>query len=736
MKNITPPGAMGGGGIGFGGNAVAKLLKQADLFLPIALFGTVVLLIMPVPFFVLDMLLAMSIGSALLIMLVILYVKDPPEFSGFPTLLLAVTLFRLGLNVATTRLILLEGEAGHIIEAFGNFVVRGNYVVGAVIFLILIVINFVVITKGAGRIAEVAARFTLDAMPGKQMAIDAELNAGLIDEDTARKRRRKVQKEADFYGAMDGSSKFVRGDAVAAIMITGINVFGGFAVGVLQKGLPLVDALRKYTLLSIGDGLVSQIPALIISVAAGLLVTRATDDENLSRQIGGQLTSYPKALGVLAAALGVFAIMPGMPLIPFLALAGLAGWGARTAAGSQAAKNSAGAVGAPALTQGKSAAAGGGKPGAAAVNGSGGTAATPENFNKLIELDVLAIELGSGLITLADPKQGGDLLDRITGVRKSFARDMGVIVPPIAVRDSLHIESGEYRFLLRGKPVATSRLVPGRWMAMNVANSTVDLAGIPCVEPVFGLDAIWISNDQKTTAEINGYTVVDPASVLITHLAETLKRHSHLVLSRQDTQGLVDHVKTTHGALVGELLPDLVTIGVLQRVLQNLLREGISIRHLPVIMEAVADFAPISKHPDDLSEQVRRRLGMYFVSEYESTPGAIRAATLDPRLEQTLVSKVQRTAYEIGLSVDPHLAQHVLGELNRVCTQMMALGQTPIVITTAELRLPFKRFFETSLAKLVVLAYQELPGQVEIQNLSTVSFPPAPRGTLPMPQAA
>ena len=733
MKNITPPGAMAALG---GGNTLAKLLKQADLFLPIALFGTVVLLIMPVPFFVLDMLLAMSIGSALLIMLVILYVKDPPEFSGFPTLLLAVTLFRLGLNVATTRLILLEGEAGHIIEAFGQFVVRGNYVVGAVIFLILIVINFVVITKGAGRIAEVAARFTLDAMPGKQMAIDAELNAGLIDEDTARKRRRKVQTEADFYGAMDGSSKFVRGDAVAAIMITGINVFGGLAIGILQKGLPVVDALKKYTLLSIGDGLVSQIPALVISVAAGLLVTRASDDANLSRQIGGQLTSYPKALGVLSAALGIFAVMPGMPLIPFLALAGLAGWGAKTAAKTQLG-NGSGTPTTPALTNGKAGApAGGGKAGAAGAAGAGAGAATPENFNRLIELDVLAIELGSGLISLADPKQGGDLLDRITGVRKSFARDMGVIVPPIAVRDSLHVESGEYRFLLRGKPVATSRLVPGRWMAMNVANSTVDLAGIPCVEPVFGLEAIWIGNDQKTTAEINGYTVVDPASVLITHLAEVLKRHAHLVLSRQDTQGLVDHVKTTHGALVSELLPDLVSVGVLQRVLQNLLREGVSIRHLPLIMEGVADFAPISKHPDDLSEQVRRRLGMYFVGEYETSPGIVRAATLDPRLEQTLVSKVQRTPYEIGLSVDPHLAQHVLGELNRVSAQMLALGQTPIVITTAELRLPFKRFFETSLAKLVVLAYQELPGQVEIQNLATVSFPPAPRGTLPVAQAA
>ena len=713
----------------FARGALAQLGQRADLILPAALFGTILVLIVPVPFFVLDMLLAASIGIALLILLVILYVKDPPDFSGFPTLLLAVTLFRLALNVATTRLILLDGEAGHIIEAFGNFAVRGNYVVGAVVFLILIVINFVVITKGAGRIAEVAARFTLDAMPGKQMAIDAELNAGLIDEDAARRRRSKVQKEADFYGAMDGSSKFVRGDAVAAILITGINVFGGFAIGILQKGLPLVEALRRYTLLSIGDGLVSQIPALIISVAAALLVTRASDDDNVSRQIGGQLTGYPRALGAAAAALGVFAILPGMPMLPFLSLAILAGWGAR-AAGRGAGRTDARApAGPPALTRGKVGTTAG-KAGAA------GEPPGPENFAKLTDLDVLAVELDGSLVSLANPQQGGDLLDRITGVRKSIARDLGVIVPLIAVRDSLQIEPGEYRFLLRGKPVGSSRLTPGRWMAMNVAGSTVELPGTRCVEPVFGLEAVWIASEQRTTAEINGYTVVDPASVLITHLAETLKRHAHLILSRQDTQCLVDHVKATHGALVSELLPDLVTVGVLQRVLQNLLREGISIRNLPLIMEAVADYAPISKHPDDLSEQVRRRLGLYFIGEYESVPGTVRAVTLDPRLEQALVSKVQRTPYEIRLSMDPPLAQHLLADLNRACAQAQALGQTPIVLTTTELRLPFKRFFETSLAKLAVLAYQELPGQTEVQNLATLSFPPAPHGVVTMPLAA
>jgi flagellar biosynthesis protein FlhA len=693
------------------------LLKKGDLLFVAALFGTVVLLVMPVPAFVLDLLLAASIGFSLLMLLIIIYVKDPPEFSGFPTLLLAITLYRLSLNVASTRLILADGHAGNIIDAFGHFVVRGNYVVGAVVFLILVVINFMVITKGAGRIAEVAARFTLDAMPGKQMAIDAELNAGIIDEATATRRRFKIQKEADFYGAMDGASKFVRGDAIAGILITLINIIGGFAIGILQKGLPIVEALQKFTLLSIGDGLVAQVPALIVSVAAGILVTRASGDSNLGVHISRELTLYPRAIAVAAGMLFVFGLMPGMPILPFVALGILAAFTARQLRRSRKAEaDKQTDADSPQTTKAKE------KAGTAA-------AAKPiaADFEKLIDVDVFAIELGYGLLNLANKEHGGDLLDRVTGVRKTLAREMGVIIPRIAIRDSLELEPNEYRFLLRNKQVGRGQLVANRWMAMNVTNSPVTLSGVPTVEPVFGINAIWISEAEKRNAEVNGYTVVDPASVLITHLSESLKRVGHLILGRQDVQALVDHLKEKNPTLVSELIPDLVNIGIIQRVLQNLLREAVPIRNLSVILECIADYAPLSKNPDDLAEQVRRRLGIYFVGEYESEPGMIKAITLDPRLEQFLLTKVQRTPHDVGLVLDPTLAQYLLTELTDRMTKMSEQGLTPIIIITAELRLAFKRFFEPSLAKLVVLSFQELPTQTEIQNVSIILQPQTQR---------
>ncbi len=698
-----------------------QLLKQTDLLFTCGLIGTVVLLVLPVPIWLLDLLLAASIGASLLILLLIVYVKEPAEFSSFPTMLLAITLFRLALNVASTRLILLEGFGGHIIQSFGNFVVQGNYLVGAVVFFILVVINFVVITKGAGRIAEVAARFTLDAMPGKQMAIDAELNAGLIDEVSATTRRRKIQKEADFYGAMDGASKFVRGDALAGLLITAINIFGGFAIGMLQKGMPLMDALQKYTLLSIGDGLVTQVPALIISVAAGLLVTRTPDDSNLGVQVSRQLTSYPRAIGIAAAILFVFAIVPGLPTIPFLMLALLAAGGVYFLNRHRKKIE----------TQAKPIAALPPKSGAGTA-GTGGSSA--DEFQKLIESEVFAVELGYGLTHLADKTQGGDLLDRITGVRKSFARDTGMIVPPIAVRDSLEIEANEYRFLLRGKVVGSASVVVNRWLAMNVTNSRVALNGVPTTEPVFGIPAVWIGEEEKKTAEINGYTVVDVVSVIITHLAEVLKQSAHLILSRQEVQGLINRLKETHSALIAELLPDLVNLGVIQRVLQNLLRESISIKNLVVILEAVADFAPITKNPDELSEQVRRRLGTYFVEGYECEPRLIKGLTLEPRLEQSLITRIQRTHYEVMLAIDPQTAQFLIQELTTRSNQMAEQGLTPIVIVSSDLRLAFKRFFESSFPKLVVLSYQELPAQTEIQSVGIIIVPQGLR--MPTEQAA
>jgi flagellar biosynthesis protein FlhA len=689
------------------------LLKRADLIFTTAIFGTVLLLIMPVPPFVLDLLLALSLGTSLLVLLVIIYVKDPPEFSGFPTVLLAFTLFRLALNIGSTRQILLHGYAGHIIESFGHFVIQGNYIVGAVVFIILVVINFVVITKGAGRIAEVAARFTLDAMPGKQMAIDAELNAGIIDEVTATARRLKIQKEADFYGAMDGASKFVRGDAVAGILITLVNVVGGFAIGVLQMDLTLSESLQKFTLLSIGDGLISQIPALIVSVAAGILVTRASENSNLGTQIGRQILRYPRAIGITGVMLAIFGLMPGMPTIPFLALALVAGYVARTLKNEPVAEP----VVAPAATGGGR---GKGKGGAAAA----APATARDDFRKLIELDLFAIEIGHGLLSLADAARGGDLLSRVTGVRKTLAREKGILVPSISVRDNLELEPNDYRFLLRGKMVGRGSLMPGRWMAMNVTGSQVKLRGTPTREPVFNLEATWIAEDEKKIAELNGHTIVEPSSVLVTHLSETLKACAWHLLARQDVQTLIDHVKETHPALIAELLPDLVNLGLIQRVLQNLLRESISIINLPLILEGIADFAPVSKNPDDLSEIVRRRLGLYFVTEYECRPGAIKALTLDPRLEQHLTTKIHRSPSDYGLALDPVTARTLLEEINRRGADTVQQGLPLVLVVAAEIRLPLKRFLETSLPRLIVLSYPELPPTIELESIGFIPCPP------------
>jgi flagellar biosynthesis protein FlhA len=700
-------------------------IRRSDLAFTIALFGVVLMLILPLPAVILDLLLAVSIGLSLLILLLITYVKDPPEFSVFPTLLLGLTLFRLALNITSTRLILIDGYAGDIIESFGKFVVQGNYVVGTVIFSILVIINFVVITKGAGRIAEVAARFTLDALPGKQMAIDAELNSGIIDEAEAMERRKKLQKETDFYGSMDGANKFVRGDAIAGIMITFINIIGGFAIGVLQMDLSFSEAAMKFTLLSIGDGLVSQIPALLVSVAAGILVTRAADNETLGVQVTQQLTRYPRAIAIGSAMLGVFGLLPGMPLVTFLGLAGLGGYFAmrlhkQNGSGDAVAKPDHGGKRGAAGAAGGSTAAGGE---AGARGGAPSRTASEEDMARAIDLDVFAIEIGYGLLPLADEKQAGDLLQRITGLRRSVSREKGVMVPPISVRDNLELDANDYRFLLRGKPVARGQVMPGRWLAMNVNGSTIRLKGIPTREPVFGLDASWIANDEKTTAEVNGFTVVDPSSVLITHLSETLKNNIWLILGRQDVQTLVEHVKEKHPALVTELIPDLANLGLIQRVLQNLLREGVNILNLPVILEGIADYASVTKNADELAELVRRRLGLYFVSEFEAEPGKIKALTLDPRLEQWLAGRVQRTPTETGLALDPGTAQHLLEELNRRTGEMAQQGLPAVLVVGAEARLAIKRFFESSLPRLSVLSFQELPASTEVENVGLIPLP-------------
>jgi flagellar biosynthesis protein FlhA len=718
-------------------NPISTLLKRADLIFTFGLFATVLLLIMPIPAVLLDTFLALNIGLSLLVLLAIIYVKDPPEFSGFPTLLLALTLFRLALNISSTRQVLVHGYAGHVIDAFGHFVIQGNYIVGAVVFLILVIINFVVITKGAGRIAEVSARFTLDALPGKQMAIDAELNAGIIDEVTATARRVKVQKEADFYGAMDGASKFVRGDAVAGIIITLINVVGGFAIGVLQMGLTLTESLQKFTLLSIGDGLVSQIPALILSVGAGILVTRASENTNLGTQLASQLFRYPRALTIAAGMMACFGLMPGMPMLPFFLLAGIAAFLGKTLKEQERRTGHAHGADAFAADAKASGSTKAGKAASGAATAAPSPTGTPEDVRKLIDVDVFAIEIGSGLLTLADSNLGGELLARVTGVRKSLAREKGIVVPPVSVRDNLELESNDYRFLLRGKPVGRGQLMPGRWLAMNVSGSKVRLKGVPTREPVFNLEATWIDEAEKRTAEINGFTVVDPASVLITHLSETLKLNAHHLLGRQEVQLLVDHLKQTQPALIAELLPDLVTLGIIQRVLQNLLRENIAILNQPLILEGIADFASLSKNPDDLSELVRRRLGLYFVPEFEIRPGIVRAITIDPRFEQWLAQKVHRSPTEVGLALDPASARHLLDEIGRRTGELVQNGQPALLIVSTEIRLPLKRFFESSFPRVTVLSFQELPASTEIENAGIIS-PPAQlaRPDVPLKAAA
>jgi flagellar biosynthesis protein FlhA len=683
--------------------------RYGDVWLVIGLLGTVLLLILPVPAFLLDTLLAVSIALSLLTMLVILYLREPSDFTGFPALLLFITLYRLALNVAATRLILLDGYAGHIIEAFGNFVVRGNYVVGLVVFLILVLINFIVITKGAGRIAEVAARFTLDALPGKQMAIDAELNAGLIKEDDARARRRQLEQESDFYGAMDGASKFVRGDAIAAILITLINILGGFAVGIMQKSMTVTESLQRYTLLSIGEGLVSQIPALITSTAAGILVTRAGSRENLGRDLSRQLLFYPRAVWALSCMMAFLAFVPGLPMIPFLTMA--AATGALASALKKHGITPAAAI--ATVEAGDSA-----KPSAAPAR-----TGPAEKLEALLAVDALQIELGYGLVGLADAGKGGDLLERVTGLRRGFASEMGVLIPPIRLRDNLQLGANEYRFLIRGEVAARGELMPGHWLAMNATGSKTRLKGAPTVEPVFQLPATWITDVERKTAEVAGYTVVDAASVLVTHLSETVKRNAHAILSRQDVQVLLDNLKQAHPTVVNELIPAQLNVGQVQRILQNLLAEGVSIRNLAGILERVSDYTSVTKNPDELTEYARRALGPQIARNYQTETGALRAITLDPKLEQEIARGVRQSPTEISLVLDPKITRHVMEWLSKLVQQMIAAGQQPVLLCAPQIRLGIRRFFESTFADLAVLSYAELPPRVEVQNAAMIPCP-------------
>jgi len=678
------------------------------------MFGTLLVLIVPVHQIMMDMLLGVSLALALLILLVILFLKNPSDFSGFPTLLLIFTLYRLGLNVASTRLILSEADAGDLIDAFGEFVVSGSFVVGIVIFLILTVINFVVITKGAGRIAEVAARFTLDAMPGKQLSIDAELDKGYITVEEAIEKRRNLQQEADFYGAMDGASKFVRGDAVAAILVTLVNIVGGLAIGVFQNGMPVGEALETYTRLTIGDGLLSQVPAIITSTAAGVLVTRAASRQELGQDLGKQLFFSQRVMSILCGTMVIMAIVPGFPILPFLALASLFGFMAYGLREGGMLRNAYDEMDKQdAMTRKKDDA----KKEAAA----GGPDEALEN---LLQVDTLMIELGYGLVGLADPAKGGDLLQRITGVRKSFAQEMGFIVPSIRLRDSLQLAPNQYQFLLRGQVIAVGEVMPGHWMAMNTANSSVVLKGVPTTEPVFKLPATWVDEVERRNAEMAGYTVVDASSVMVTHLSESVRRHSYQILTRQDVQVLMDNLKDEHPALINELIPNMLNIGQIQRILQNLLAEVIPIRNLVGILERVADHAAATKNPDELSEQARRVLGSEIVKPFLTDENEVRAVTMEPWLEEEIAKGLQKSATESVLYMEPKLAQHMTHHLATAVQPMIGAGQQPVVLCSTQVRLGLRRFFAANFPEIAFIAYEELPPKVAIQ--STTAIPGMP----------
>ncbi|MDI6870368.1 MAG: flagellar biosynthesis protein FlhA [Bacillota bacterium] len=685
-----------------GATGISLGSRANDLWVLLGVVAIIMMLVLPVPPALIDLLLAVNIAVSLVVLLVAMNVQRPIDFSTFPSVLLVITLFRLSLNIASTRQILLHGYAGQIIYAFGNFVVGGNYVVGFVVFLILVVIQFVVITRGAERVAEVAARFTLDAMPGKQMAIDADLNAGTITEAEARQRRKDIQREADFYGAMDGAAKFVKGDAIAAIIIVIINTLGGFLIGMWQKGLPLVGALQRYTLLSVGDGLVAQVPALMVSVGTGIIVTRAAAADNLAKDVARQLFSQPGTLAAGAGILALFSLVPGFPPVPFLALAGLFGYLAYSL--HQELRRSEAAAREQERTAELEA------------------AKKPENVLSLLAVDPIELEIGYGLIPLVDPGQGGDLFDRVTLIRRQMALDLGVVIPAIRVRDNMQLKPGGYVIKVKGVEVGRGELSTNHFLAMDAGTASAPIEGVPTTEPAFGLPAVWIEANRREQAEMTGYTVVDPPSVLATHLTEIIRTNAHNLLGRQEVKTLIDGVKETYPAVVEELMPDLLSLGEVQKVLQNLLREGVSIRNLVTILETLADFARVTKDVDALSEFVRQALGRQICAGLSDPDGRLYVVTLDPSVEDTLTGAVQRTEQGIYLSLEPGWAQRLLSRTAAELEKLTAGGHNPVLLCGATVRPHVRRLVERVSPKVSVLSYNEVPPGTEVEAVGTVTL--------------
>lgn len=692
-----------------------SLAKNSDAALGLLVLGIIIIMIVPIPPFVMDILLSFSITFSIIIMLVSMYILRPLEFSVFPSILLVATLARLSINVATTRLILLRGHegsdaAGKVIKSFGHFVIGGNYAVGMIIFVILVVINFVVITKGAGRIAEVAARFTLDAMPGKQMSIDADLNAGLIDDAEARRRRASISQEAEFYGAMDGASKFVRGDAIAGIIITLINIVGGLIIGILQHGLGISAAAQNYTLLTVGDGLVSQIPALIVSTSAGIIVTRAASESNLGEEVSKQILIHPKAIGISAAIIFFFSLIPGLPHLPFLIFSGITGvvaWGAHSW------KKTMGPEAGRTLQSSSK----GERRGASEAQGE----APKEAPDGVPPLDVMELHLGYGLIPLVDPEQKGELVERIKSVRHQFASEMGIIIPPIHIRDSLQLPPNKYSILIKGTEIAGGELMADRYLALNPGGVDKGIQGVPTKEPSFGLPALWISSQDKDRAELAGYTVVDPSTVIATHLTEVIRFHGHELIGRQEIQSLLDAFSKKYPKVVEELVPNLLPLGVVVKVLQNLLKERVPVRDLLTILETLADYALLTKDPEILTEYVRASLSRTITRQHQ-VENNLPVITLEPSLEEKINSAVRQTSQGMHLALEPKTAQELINKVKVITENAARKGVYPVILTSPSIRSPLRKFLERFIPNVVVLSSNEVTSAVMIQPIDTVRY--------------
>jgi len=676
-------------------------VKARDISVLVGIIGIVLMMVLPIPHQLLDVLLIINISAALMILLIAMNTTDALNFSIFPTLLLVTTLFRLSLNISTTRLILSEGHAGKVVATFGNFVAGGQLAIGFVVFLILIVVQFIVITRGAERVSEVAARFTLDAMPGKQMSIDADLNAGLINEQQAKERREKIEKEADFYGAMDGASKFVKGDAIASIIIVVINLIGGFIIGMLVHGKSLQESLDTYSILSIGDGLVSQIPALLISTATGIIVTRAASEGNMVHDMSSQLFRYPRLLYIVAGTIALMGLMTPIGFfatIPYALFLAFAAYRLQRALNRKQKEENL-------LVEEKEIE----------------EVRSPESVISLLQVDPIEFEFGYGLIPLADTQQGGDLLDRIIMIRRQCALEMGLIVPVIRIRDNIQLKPNEYIIKIKGNLVARGELLLHHYLAMSPGFEDESITGIETREPAFGLPALWIDEATKERAELAGYTVVDPPSVVATHLTEVIKKHAHELLGRQETKALIDSVKENHAALVEELVPATVSIGDIQKVLCKLLKEKISIRDLVTIFETLADYGKYTKDPDVLTEYVRQALSRQITQQYANPSEPLKVITISPNVEKKIAEAVQQSDQGSYLAMDPSSSQQIYQKVTEQVNRAIQLGQQPIILTSPTIRMYMRQMLERTMQDVPVISYSELEPNIEVQSVGVVS---------------